>query len=73
MNVSLAHTVYSDLLTAQQTLVLTSDLHLLTLVIPYDLIKTTTPNWVIFYDLVRITAAFILIDFPYYIDDSFLC
>ena len=52
INVSLANAVYEELYNAQRNLVLTTDLHLLTLVVPFDLIKSITLNWTVFFNKV---------------------
>lgn len=50
---SRAHVLYEDLLEAQANLVLLSDLHLLYLVVPYDLIDQIRPSMNTYYNLVR--------------------
>lgn len=49
---SRAHVLYEDLLLAQANLVLLTDLHLLYLVIPYDLVDQVRPVMNIYYNIV---------------------
>lgn len=50
--VDTAHTVYRELVTAQQKFVLSTDLHLLYLCVPLELVSTIDPNWRVFFDKV---------------------
>ncbi|KDR16820.1 helicase POLQ-like isoform X2 [Zootermopsis nevadensis] len=49
MHLSRAHTLYQDLVQAQSSLVLSSYLHLLYLVTPYDLMSQVKPNPVLYF------------------------
>lgn len=60
LDVSLASTVYNELYNAQKNLILTTDLHLLTLVVPIDLINSITPNWVVFFNKVRRKSIYLM-------------
>ncbi len=53
IDVSIAQTVYSDLLQSLDCLVLSTDLHLLYIVIPFNMIDSIQPNWTIYFEIVR--------------------
>ena len=52
LNVSIANEVYHDLMMSLNSLVLSSDLHLLYLVTPPELVDAIEPNWSVYFDKV---------------------
>jgi len=55
-----AHVVYRELVTAQQCLVLTTDLHLLYLCVPLELVNSIDLNWRVFFDKVLMSPVYVI-------------
>ena len=53
INLSIAKTVCNSLLQSLDHLVLSSDLHLLNLVVPHDILETIQPNWTVYFEIVN--------------------
>ena len=54
LDIGVAHHVFAGMLEAQRCLVLSSELHLLYLATPPDLVHNIQPNWMVYLDMVRV-------------------
>ena len=55
IDVSIAHDIYNSLQLSLDCLVLSTDLHLLNLVIPHNITDSIQPNWTIYFETVITT------------------
>ncbi len=54
IDVSIAADIYSDLTQALDSIVLSSDLHLLYLIVPRDMMSSIQPNWTAYFEIVNL-------------------
>lgn len=52
IDVSIASQVYNDLMVSLDYMVLSTDLHLLYLVVPHEMIDAIVPNWPVYFEMV---------------------